>query len=94
MRNMASPDTGLIANLRSDGRHMMEQLRGATGAGFDRAYMENMVSGHQNALNAVKQLSQSAQQQDVKKYLTDLVPKVQDHLERAQKVQKGLTGAS
>jgi putative membrane protein len=69
------------------------ELQGLSGAAFDRAYVDNEVTYHQQVLDAIdKTLIPSAQNADLKKLLTDTRPAVAHHLEMARQLQGSLGG--
>ena len=65
---------------------MMAQLNAtAQGPAFDRAYMEGQVQAHQRTVAELQALS-NHQNAPIKQLATASLPKVQAHLERAQKL--------
>jgi putative membrane protein len=67
------------------------QLRGTPkGPGFDKAYIDAQVMGHQNALQLVQTAAGQAQNPDLKKMLTGAQPDIQKHLDRAKQIQSKL----
>lgn len=94
----------MVTTLQSKHQQSMSRLQGLSGAEFDRAYMEEMVNGHQQVLDLLHQLqssSQSAQwsSADISKagslaqQLTREVSTVERHLERARTIQSSLSGS-
>ena len=77
---------------RAAGDQMVQQLNStAKGAEFDRAYVEGQVQAHQQTLTELQQLqTQVTDNADVKALIEKAIPKVQAHLEQAQKLQAGL----
>jgi putative membrane protein len=77
---------------RAAGDQMVQQLNStAKGAEFDRAYVEGQVQAHQQTLTELQQLqTQVTDNADVKALIDKAIPKVQEHLDRAQKLQAGL----
>jgi putative membrane protein len=59
----------------------------ASGAEFDKAYIDGQVQGHQNALSFLQAAQNQAQDADVKKMITAAIPDVQKHLDRARTLQ-------
>jgi putative membrane protein len=66
---------------------------GPKGADADRQYIDGQVMAHQQTLDQMRAL-QNSSDATVKQLATDATPKVQAHLERAQKIQQGLGGAA
>lgn len=78
----------------TSGQQNLASLKGKSGAEFDRAYIANEVTYHQNLLNAIDQvLLPSVQNPELKGLLEKTRPAVVSHLEHAQKLQSSL-GAS
>lgn len=76
---------------RAAGDQMVQQLNNtAKGAEFDRAYVDGQVQAHQQTLTELQQLQTSVDNADVRALIEKAIPKVQDHLSRAQKLQSGL----
>jgi putative membrane protein len=79
------------------GRHLEEgrqRLTGqAAGAEFDRMYMDMQVTDHQNTLNALNAARGAAQSAELRTVIEAAIPKVQQHLDRAQQIRQGLGGA-
>jgi putative membrane protein len=81
--NAAIRDSVVNAN-----KAMSSQLQSAaSGAEFDKAYIDGQVQGHQNALSFLQAAQNQAQDADVKKMITAAIPDVQKHLDRARTLQ-------
>ena len=63
------------------------KLTTATGADFDRAYMAEMVSAHQNTVALFEKQSRDGQDEALKRFATEKLPTVRDHLEKARQLQ-------
>ncbi|MEO9115526.1 MAG: DUF4142 domain-containing protein [Gemmatimonadaceae bacterium] len=57
------------------------------GAGFDSAYVNAQVVGHQYVLDMIKRDESAAQNAELKSALTSAEPKVQAHLDRIKAIQ-------
>lgn len=57
------------------------------GAGFDSAYVNNQVLGHQNTLDLVKRAEDQAQNDQLKALLKNAEPVIQRHLDRIKDIQ-------
>jgi putative membrane protein len=76
------------------GNQMAQQLNSAgKGEALDRQYIDGQVQSHQQTLTELQAL-QNSSDSTVKALATQALPKVQAHLERAQKIQQGLGGAA
>ena len=68
------------------------ELQGKTGADFDRAYIDMMVSGHEKAIAMVENAAQNASTEEARTLAANALPKLREHLERAQELQDQLGG--
>jgi len=69
-------------------------LQGRTGADFDRAYMDMMVMDHQKAVAIFENASQNASTDEAKALAQGALPKLREHLERAQQLQQEVGGGT
>lgn len=73
---------------------MAQQIQSGTkGAALDKQYIDGQVQAHQETLTQLQALENSSDS-TVKALATATLPKVQAHLERAQKIQQSLGGGS
>ena len=79
------------------GRHLEDMRQRLTsqaaGAEFDRMYMDAQVTDHQNTLTALNAARGAAQSAELRTVIEAAIPKVQQHLDRAQQIRQGLGGA-
>jgi putative membrane protein len=81
----------LATQLQSDGQQTLTKLNQASGADFDRAYLEAQVEGHQKALDTLKlRLLPNAKDAELTKYLRGLEPKIEQHLTRARTLRDSI----
>jgi putative membrane protein len=75
---------------RAAGDQMVQQLNAtAKGAEFDKAYVDGQVQAHQQTLTELQAMQGSVDNADLRALIEKAIPKVQDHLARAQKLQSG-----
>ena len=75
----------------ADAVALKDKLSKLSGAAFDRAYIDAMVSGHREVLTVVRGQSQSGSgDAEVKAWATKATTSVQAHLTHAQDVQREL----
>jgi putative membrane protein len=84
--------------LKKGAQENTASLKKASGAAFDKAYVDHEVAYHQQVLDAIdKVLVPSAQNQELKDLLVKVRPAIATHLEHAQHLQgslgKGSTAA-
>jgi putative membrane protein len=77
---------GLALPAELAGKHQQgyEHLEGLGGAEFDRAYMQHMVSDHQEAVTLFQNASTSATDTDIRGFATRTLPVLQEHAQLAQ----------
>ena len=71
-----------------DRSHMqdMQKLQKASGAKFDREYMQHMVDDHKKDVAEFEKQAKSAHDPDIKAFAAKTLPTLQDHLKQAQSV--------
>jgi putative membrane protein len=74
--------------LPPDAVALKDRLAKLSGAAFDKAYIDAMVSGHRDLLPQVKAHAQSGSDPEVKAWATKASSSVQAHLTHAQEVQR------
>jgi len=62
-------------------------LDGKTGADFDKAYIDAMISDHKKDIEAFEKEANEAKDQDVKNFANQTLPKLKEHLSAAQGIQ-------
>ena len=65
-------------------------LDGKTGKDFDKAFVDQMVTDHQNAVALFDNASKNASTDKAKSLASDALPKLQKHLDEAQKLQASM----
>ena len=63
-----------------------KKLEGLSGEQFDRAFMEQMVKDHEQALKLVNQAAQNARDPELKAMAKEAAPEVQEHLKMAREL--------
>jgi len=86
---------GMTLPTELDAKHKahVEQMSKMTGAAFDKAYMQHMVSDHQQAVALFQKESKGGADADVKAWAAKTLPTLQEHLKMARetngKVESG-----
>jgi len=70
----------------------IETMTALSGAELDREFANNMVAAHQKEVEMFRDQVEIAQTPEVKKYAEDLLPRLEMHLEKAQRLQSKLFG--
>jgi putative membrane protein len=82
---------GAVDKISAQGMSAMMSLSGLQGKEFDKAYVEDMVKGHQAALDLIDtKLMKTAKSEEIKKFLIDTRAVVVQHLDDAKKLQDSL----
>ena len=71
-----------------------DRLQDLSGASFDRAYIDAMVSNHRKAVSLFQKEASSSVASDVKSFAQTTVSTLQHHLQEAQRLQKTLGAGS
>jgi putative membrane protein len=84
-------DNPTSQSLKAGGDKNVTALKGLKGAAFDKAYIENEVTYHQQVLDAVdKVLIPGAKNEELKALLVKVRPAFVAHLEHAKQLQSSL----
>jgi putative membrane protein len=86
--NVPLPET-----LDSDHQAQLAELDKLSGAEFDRAYMQAQIVDHQKMATLLQWEISAGQDADLQRYAMRNLPAVLEHLEMAQAIIAGLTGA-
>jgi putative membrane protein len=89
-----SKNITLPADLDAKHKATKDKLSKLSGAQFDRAYMQEMVSDHQKDVNEFRKQSQSAKDPEVKAWAAKTLPTLQEHLQMAQAASRSAVGTS
>lgn len=73
---------------------MIDDLRGAKGADFDHRYLVQQVAAHKEARILMRGYAKSGDNDAVKRFASETLPKIEDHLAMAQKLEAGQPMAS
>ncbi|WP_407180139.1 DUF4142 domain-containing protein [Bradyrhizobium sp. STM 3562] len=84
----------LPAGLDAEHAAMRRQLEQASGAEFDRAYIQGQMIDHQKAAQLLEYEIGSGENAELKNFASDILPVVLRHLRMAQAIAAGLYGAA
>jgi putative membrane protein len=73
-------------------KHAASQLSKLSGAEFDRAFMDQMVTDHQKVVAEFQHVSKGAKDSDVKSFASTKLPALQEHLRMAQDLDSRVGG--
>jgi len=81
--------------LKADAESTLDTLKKDNGKDFDKAYIDAQVDGHQKVLDALNQkLLPNVKNADLKAYLDEIKPKVEEHLRQAKELQRNFESKS
>jgi putative membrane protein len=66
---------------------MIDNLRAANGADFDRVFLDQQVAAHQEAITLHRGYADNGEDAQLKAFAGRVVPKLEQHLERARQLQ-------
>jgi putative membrane protein len=73
-------------------RQMRDRLAKMSGAEFDREYMAGQVKDHVDTVALFEKQARDGQDADLKKWATDTLPHLREHLRMAREIHGRLTG--
>jgi putative membrane protein len=87
MRDKAMSQPNLLS---PEAKADIEKMTALSGAEMDREFANTMVADHEKAIGMFRDMANIAQSPDVKKYAEKLIPELEMHLEKAQRLQSKL----
>ncbi len=67
-----------------------ESLQKASGAAFDKEYLEDMISDHEKAVARFAEETQNGKDSEIKAFADKMMPALQDHLKEARALREKL----
>jgi putative membrane protein len=71
-----------------------DQLKSLSGAAFDRAYMDMMVTKHRATVEVLEKQTRDGEDAEIKAWAAKALPAVREHLELAEDLQRKLGSTS
>jgi putative membrane protein len=84
----------LPRELPDDAQQLHDELQQKSGAEFDQAYMDEMVSDHEEDVEAFEDYVESAQDPDLRNFAEQTLPTLREHLELARQTQEQVVAAA
>lgn len=91
---VASKQINLPTDSGAHHKAIKDRLSKLSGAAFDRAYMQEMVTDHRKDVNAFRKASTSGKDPDVKAWAAKTLPTLEEHLQMAQAASRSAVGTS
>ena len=86
----AAPDVQLPTELDERRKGLIDNLRSATAADFDKTYIDQQVAAHQEAVTLHRGFSDNTDAPTLAEHARTVLPKIEAHLQRAQALQESL----
>jgi len=83
----------LPTDLDAKHKSKMEKMQKLSGAQFDRAYMDDMVSDHKQDVSDFRKQANSGKDSDVKAFAAKTLPTLEDHLKMAESTDAAVKGS-
>jgi putative membrane protein len=84
----------LPQDLSEDAQATYDELQQQSGAEFDQAYMDEMVSDHEDDVSAFEDYVEDAQDPDLRSFAEETLPTLKEHLALAKQTQEQVAAAS
>ncbi len=82
----------LPADLDAKHKNKLAKMQKLSGAQFDRAYMDDMLTDHKEDVADFKKESTSGKDSDLKAFAAKTLPTLEDHLKMAQSTHSAMKG--
>jgi len=86
----ASKNIVLPSELDAQDKSMRDKMAAMKGEAFDREYMTMMVAGHRKVVDSFQTEATSAQDADLKAWVTKTLPTIEQHLKLAQETNRAV----
>ena len=86
----AAPDVQLPTALDERRKGLIDNLRSAAAADFDKTYIDQQVAAHQEAVTLHRGFSDNTDAPTLAEHARTVLPKIEAHLQRAQALQESL----
>ncbi|HEX2672308.1 MAG TPA: DUF4142 domain-containing protein, partial [Polyangiaceae bacterium] len=91
---LKSEESGVSTALQADSGAALNALKDA-GKDFDKTYIAAQIAGHQKVLDTINdKLLPNVKDEQLKAYLEEIKPTVEQHLARAKQLQHGFDSKS
>jgi putative membrane protein len=84
----ATKKIAISSDIDAEHKAAYDKLQGLSGSAFDRAYVADMITGHEKNVAAFRQESTSGQDPDVKAFASKTLPTIEEHLKILRDLQK------
>lgn len=88
----AAPNMTVPAELDQRRKGLLDNLRDAGAADFDKVYIDQQVAAHQEAVTLHRGFSDNAEAPALATHARTVLPKIEAHLQKAEEIQKAISG--
>ena len=88
----AAPNVTAPAELDQRRKGLLDNLRDAGAADFDKVYIDQQVAAHQEAVTLHRGFSDNGEAPALATHARTVLPKIEAHLQKAEEVQKSISG--
>lgn len=88
----AAPDTAVPSEMDQRRQGLIDNLRSAAAANFDKTYIDQQVAAHEEAVTLHRGFSDKADAPALAEHARTVLPKIEAHLQRAKQLQSSLAG--
>lgn len=86
-----APDVTLPVQLDQRRQGLLDNLRSASAADFDKVYIDQQVAAHQEAVTLHRGFSDNTDAPDLARHAQTVLPKIEAHLQKAQDIQTAIS---
>lgn len=76
-----------VAKMTAEQKDMINALKAASGADFDRLFLEQQIDAHQKALAMLNAYAAGGEAQPIKQFATKVTPVIQSHLDKVRQLK-------
>ncbi|HEY9533644.1 MAG TPA: DUF4142 domain-containing protein [Mucilaginibacter sp.] len=84
-KNITLPDS-----VNADSKSAIEDLSNKSGADFDKAYVDKMVSDHKSTVDMFESASKNLKDPDLKAFVDKTLPVIKGHLDHINRIQSSM----
>ncbi|MBP2299829.1 DUF4142 domain-containing protein [Azospirillum picis] len=84
----------LPTKLDSEHQQKLDHLRSLKGDQFDSAYLQGQIDAHRTAVALFREQSQNGKDADLKRFASETLPTLEQHLRHVQELRPGVASAS
>ena len=88
LKNVASKmNVDVLGKVNAKHEAVIDKFSKMSAGSFDAAYVKEMVKDHKNDIAEFERAQNEVKNEDLKKFISDTIPMMKEHLEMAEKMQ-------